>query len=316
MSQARIPMTRIQFGFTMPADSHNRERRLNFVPNLNRALELVAGHFDSAWMVDHLQFGDADILEGFTTLAYFSGLHPQLKFGNTVLCQSFRNPALLAKMGATLQFLSGGRFILGIGAGWHAEEYRAYGYDFPPNPVRVAQLEEAIIIIKAMWTQTQATFEGKYYRVTGAYCEPKPDPVPQIMIGAFRPKMLRLAAKYADGWNVSSTGIQRYRRLVEEFERLCAGVGRDPSTVRHSWGGGCICAPTQDEVKRIAGDRYNVQGLEDDFDFIGTPDQLVEQMRPFIELGVDYFMLDCGGFPELTTLELLVSQVLPALNGS
>lgn len=309
-------MTRIQFGFTMPADSHNRERRSNFVPNLNRALELVAGRFDSAWMVDHLQFGDADILEGFTTLAYFSALHPQLKFGNTVLCQSFRNPALLAKMGATLQILSGGRFILGIGAGWHEEEYRAYGYDFPPNPVRVAQLEEALIIIKAMWTQTQATFEGKYYRVTGAYCEPKPDPVPQIMMGAFRPKMLHLAAKYADGWNVSSTGIQPYRRLVEEFERLCARVGRDPSTVRRSWCGGCICAPTQDGVKRIAGDRYNAQDLEDDFDFIGTPDQLVEQMRPFIEQGVDYFMLDCGGFPELTTLELLVSQVLPALNGS
>ena len=182
-----------------------------------------------------------------------------------------------------------------------------------PEP---AQLEEALIIIKTMWTQTQATFEGKHYQVTGAYCEPKPDPIPQIMIGAFRPKMLRLAAKFADGWNVSSTGIQRYRRLVEEFERLCAGVGRDPSTVRRSWCGGCICAPTQDEVKRIAGDHYNAQDLEDDFDFIGTPDQLVEQMRPFIELGVDYFMLDCGGFPELTTLELLVSQVLPALNGS
>jgi alkanesulfonate monooxygenase SsuD/methylene tetrahydromethanopterin reductase-like flavin-dependent oxidoreductase (luciferase family) len=238
--------------------------------------------------------------------------HPQLKFGHTVICQSFRNPALLAKMAATLQFLSGGRFVLGIGAGWHAEEYRAYGYDFPPAGVRVQQLEETLQIIKAMWTEKQASFAGTYYRVTDAYCEPKPDPLPPIIVGAFGPKMLRLTAKYADGWNVSSTSIHRYRRLVEEFERACAEVGRDPSTVRRSWGGGCVCAPTQAQVEGLAGTRY-VAG-EDDFNFVGTPEQLVEQMRPFIDLGVDYFMLDCGGFPELTTLEMLANEVLPALN--
>ena len=306
-------MRRIQFGLIMPADSRDKGRRATFVHDLNRALDLVAGHFDSAWMVDHLQFGDADLLEGFTALTYMAALHPQLKFGHTVLCQSFRNPALLAKMGATLQFLSGGRFMLGIGAGWHEEEYRAYGYDFPPNRVRVAQLEEALQIIKAMWTETQATFEGQYYRVSGAFCEPKPNPAPTIMVGAFRPKMLRLTAKYADGWNVSSAGIPRYRRLVGAFERACAQVGRDPTTVKRSWAGGCACAPTQEEAERFAGDLYSADKPEDDFGFVGTPQQLVEQMRPFIDLGVDYFMLDCGGFPKLTTLEMLVSEVLPAL---
>jgi alkanesulfonate monooxygenase SsuD/methylene tetrahydromethanopterin reductase-like flavin-dependent oxidoreductase (luciferase family) len=126
-------MTRIQLGFCMPGESRDKERRTTFVEDLNRALNLVTGHFDSAWFVDHLQFGDADMLEGFTALTYMAALHPQLKFGHAVLCQSFRNPALLAKMGATLQFLSGGRFILGLGAGWHEEEYQAYGYDFPPT---------------------------------------------------------------------------------------------------------------------------------------------------------------------------------------
>ena len=116
-AEIRERMTQIQFGFTMPADQLDKAQRTTFVADLNRALQLISGHFDSAWFIDHLQYGDADQLEGFTALAYMAALHPQLKFGHTVLCQSFRNPALLAKMAATLQFLSGGRFILGIGAG-------------------------------------------------------------------------------------------------------------------------------------------------------------------------------------------------------
>jgi alkanesulfonate monooxygenase SsuD/methylene tetrahydromethanopterin reductase-like flavin-dependent oxidoreductase (luciferase family) len=282
------------------------------VADLNRALNLIAGHFDSAWMVDHLQFGDIDVLEGFTALSYLAALHPQLKFGHAVLCQSFRNPALLAKMGATLQFMSSGRFILGIGAGWHEEEYRAYGYDFPPAGVRVEQLEEVIQIIRAMWTQEKATFEGQYYRVNEARCEPRPDPIPTLMVGAFKPRMLRLAARYADWWNVSSSSTARYRPMVEAFEQACIEVGRDPSTVKRSWIGGCACAPTQDEAETFTAGRWSADD-DEDFGFVGTPAQLVQQMRPFIALGVDYFMLDCGDFPKLTTLELLINEVLPAL---
>jgi alkanesulfonate monooxygenase SsuD/methylene tetrahydromethanopterin reductase-like flavin-dependent oxidoreductase (luciferase family) len=305
-------MTPVQFGFVMPADQLDKAQRTAFVADLNRALTLISGHFDSAWVIDHLQFGDADVLEGFTALAYMAALHTKLKFGHSVLCQSFRNPALLAKMSATLQFLSGGRFIFGIGAGWHAEEYQAYGYDFPPAGVRVQQLEETLQIIKAMWTEKKANFTGTYYRVVDAYCEPKPDPLPTIMVGAIGPKMLRLTARYADGWNVSSTGVRAYRQLAEAFERACADVGRDPATVQRSWGGGCVCAPTQAQAERLAGERYRAD--EDDFSFVGTPLQVVEQMRAFIDLGVDYFMVDCGGFPKLTTLELLVNEVLPVLN--
>ena len=306
-------MTRIQFGFCMPADKLDKKRRATFSEDLHRALDLVTGHFDSAWIIDHLQFGDDDVLEGFTALTYLAALHPQLKFGHTVLCQSFRNPALLAKMGATLHFLSNGRFILGLGAGWHAEEYRAYGYDFPADRVRVKQLEETLQIIKALWTQKTATFAGEYYRVTEAYCEPKPDPLPTIMVGAFKPKMLRLTARYADWWNVSSTGVGGYRRMAKAFERACADVGRNPSTIRRSWVGGCACAPTQAEAEALAGDRVSSSD-DDDFGFVGTPKQVVAQMRPFIDLGVNYFMLDCSGFPKLTTLEMLINEVLPSLN--
>lgn len=306
-------MTAIQLGFTIPADQLDKGKRATYVADLDRALTLISGHFDAAWCIDHLQFGEADVLEGFTVLTYLAARHPQLKVGHTVLCQSFRNPALLAKMGATLHFLSGGRFILGLGAGWHEEEYRAYGYDFPSAGVRVEQLAETIQIVKALWAEPVATFHGKHYTIQAAYCEPKPVPPPLLMVGAFQPKMLRLTARYADWWNVSSIGPGIYARMAREFEQACADVGRDPATVRRTWGGGCACASTPAEARRLAGNRVSADNAED-FGFVGTPVQIVEQMGRFIELGVDYFMVDCSGFPTLTTLELLVHEVLPALN--
>ena len=298
----------------MPADSLDKSRRTTFVADLNRTLQVAAGHFDAAWIIDHLQDSTDDSLEGFTTLSYMAAMHPQLKFGHSVLCQSFRNPALVAKMGATLQFLSSGRFILGMGAGWLEEEYRAYGYDFPSGQVRAAQLDEALHIIKALWSEENVTFEGKYHRVLGAQCEPKPEPFPPIMIGAYKPKMLRLTAQYADWWNVSSIGLARYRTLAEACERACAEVGRDPATLRRTWCGGCACAATQEEAQALANGLYSHENTDDDFGFVGTPQQVVEQMHDFIALGVDYFMLDCAGFPGLTTLNMLINDVLPALN--
>jgi alkanesulfonate monooxygenase SsuD/methylene tetrahydromethanopterin reductase-like flavin-dependent oxidoreductase (luciferase family) len=309
-----VSQARVQFGFCLPAEWRGDTLRPTFVADLGRALDLVNGTFDSAWMVDHLQAGDASLLEGFTTVAFLAGQYPGLRFGNAVLSQSFRNPALLAKMAATLQFLSRGRFVLGLGAGWNAEEYRAYGYDFPSDGVRVEQLDETLTIIRALWTRVTATFQGRHYRVVEARCEPRPDPIPTVMVGAFGPRMLRLTARQADWWNVSSTGPARYGRLAAEFDRACAEIGRDPRSVRRTWVGGCACAPTEAAARTWAGDLYSPASAEDDFGFVGTPEQIVRQMQPFLDMGVDYFILDCGGFPRLTTLELLSREVLPAVN--
>src|SRR5207245_7286007 len=143
----------------------------------------------AVWGCDHLRVGAERGVAGWTGRTYLAAAVPRFRYGHLVLSQSFRNRALLAKMAASLQELTGGRFILGIGAGWHEEEYRAYGYDFPSDAVRVEQLEEALQIIKAMWTEEKATFEGKHYRVIEARCAPRPDPMPTIMVGAFKPKM-------------------------------------------------------------------------------------------------------------------------------
>jgi alkanesulfonate monooxygenase SsuD/methylene tetrahydromethanopterin reductase-like flavin-dependent oxidoreductase (luciferase family) len=305
-------MAQLQFGLIVPENPRNPPHRVDYLDALDRLLTTVTGHFASAWSIDHL---DGDVLEGWTAVSYLAALHPQLEWGHTVLSQSFRNPALLAKMGATLQFLSGGRFVLGLGAGGQEAEYRAYGYPFPRGRTRVEELEETLQIITAMWTQERVTFEGRHHRVENAMCEPKPYPIPPVVIGAFGPKMLRLTARHADGWNVSSTGIADYQALTVEMERACAETGRDPATVRRIWSSGCVCAPTEAEVAALAAPRQRL-GPEFEYqpgeDLIGTPAQIIEQMEPFIALGVDCFLLDCGGFPRLTTVETLINDVLPA----
>jgi alkanesulfonate monooxygenase SsuD/methylene tetrahydromethanopterin reductase-like flavin-dependent oxidoreductase (luciferase family) len=305
---------RVQFGLIVPENPQNPPGRSGYLADIDRLLATVVGYCDSAWCIDHLQ---GDVLEGWTTLTYLAARHPSLRWGHTVLALLLRNPALVAKMAATLQFLSGGRFVLGVGTGGHAAEHQAYGYDFPPGRTRVAALDEALHIIRALWTQEHATFAGAHYRVEAAECVPKPDPLPPIMVGAFRPRMLRLVARHADWWNVSSTGIDGYRACVRELQRACDEVGRDPETVRRTWSGGCLCGPTETDIAGIVAQQLR-RGSDAVYqvgeDFVGTPAQVIEQMRPFVELGVDYFMLDCGGFPRLTTVELLIHEVLPALN--
>jgi alkanesulfonate monooxygenase SsuD/methylene tetrahydromethanopterin reductase-like flavin-dependent oxidoreductase (luciferase family) len=303
-------MGQIEFGLILPENPARPPARERYLEDLNRLLVAAKGAFASTWCIDHLQ---GDVLDGWTTISYLSALHPEMSWGNTVLSQTFRNPALVAKMGATLHFLTGGRFVLGIGAGGDPADHVAYGYGFPPPGVRVAQLDEALHIIQLMWTQDRATFAGEHYRIEDAACAPRPVPVPPIMVGAFGPKMLRLVARHADWWNVSSTGIAAYSGYVEQLERACDEVGRDPATLRRVWSGGCTCAPTEAEVQRLAAGWP--QDNDHDFDFAGTPARVVEQMRPFIDLGVDCFLLDCGGFPRLTTVETLARDVLPMLDG-
>lgn len=305
-------MARIQFGWTITSGPRVD---LGVGPEayfaaVNRGFDLINGHFDSAWFVDHLEAGDDSILEGWTALTYFAAQHPQSKFGHAVLSQSFRNPALLAKMAATLQYMSDGRYILGIGAGWKESEYIQYGYPYPPAGVRVEELGEALEIIKLMWHEQRATFHGKHYHIEEAWCEPKPKPIPTIMIGGARPHMLRLVARYADWWNVSWTGIDRYREQVKECERACQEVGRDPATLRRTWFGGCVCGPNEAVVQ----DLNKNSNISASNAFVGTTQQVIEQMQQFVDLGVDYFMLSSIGFPDLTTLETLVNDVMPALN--
>src|SRR5260370_32113622 len=219
-------MSSIEFGLSLTAQP--RMARETYLKQIRESLDIVSGHFHSIWFVEHVQFQDNPVLEGWTALTYMAACYPTFQFGHVVLAQSFRNPALLAKMAATAQFMSEGRFILGIGTGWHQEEYDAYGFPFPKPGARVEQLEETLLILKALWTEPRATIKGKHYQVIDAACEPKPDPLPRIMIGGSQPRMLRLIARYADEWNSSQEDIATFLEQVTESEKACAEVGRDP----------------------------------------------------------------------------------------
>jgi alkanesulfonate monooxygenase SsuD/methylene tetrahydromethanopterin reductase-like flavin-dependent oxidoreductase (luciferase family) len=267
---------------------------------VRRQLELVGPHIDSLWFVDHVQFGDSPVLEGWTALTFHCAEHPQLHVGHMVLCQSFRNPALLAKMAATLQFLSNGRFTLGIGAGWHEEEYRAYGYDFPPASARVDQLEETLQIVKALWTEKLVTYQGRYFSVSGAYCEPQPDPAPPILIGATGARMLNLVARYADKWNAAWIGPDEYRQRDDVLKQECEKVGRDPAVIQRSWFGRCVCVASRKDADALEG-----RGL------LGTPDQIVEKLQAYVDVGIHHFMLGAKSLSDMTTVELLAKEVLP-----
>jgi alkanesulfonate monooxygenase SsuD/methylene tetrahydromethanopterin reductase-like flavin-dependent oxidoreductase (luciferase family) len=300
-------LSQIQFGWVLPIHSKtgNVKQSATFLAELGGMLDLITGHFDSAWCADHLQFGNMHILEGWTTLTYFAALYPLLAFGNMVLCQSFRNPALIAKMAATFQYISNGRLIFGIGAGWYEEEYKAYGYKFPSPGTRVDELEETLLIVKSLWSNEQATLQGVHYQVVNARCEPKPLPPPPIVIGGSKPRILRVIARYADWWSADEPNIADYREQIIECERACTEVKRNPASLRRTWSGNCVCLPTEASLKLLKRDYKG---------FIGTPSQIIEQMRPFIDFGVDYFMLQTGEFSSREMLELLINEVLPGLN--
>jgi alkanesulfonate monooxygenase SsuD/methylene tetrahydromethanopterin reductase-like flavin-dependent oxidoreductase (luciferase family) len=213
-------------------------------------------------------------------------------------------------MGATLQLLTGGRFVMGLGTGWKEDEYYAYGYEFPKPAVRVAQLEETIHIIRKMWTESPATFEGQYYQIRNVYCEPRPDPVPPLLIGGGGEKlMLRLIAKYADWWNYCDT-VETYAHKLSVLRSHCEAVGRDFNEIVKTWDGLQITiAETEAEAWRI----YEASAFRRREHVVGTPDQVAERLRAYIDLGVTIFFLRFDDFPSRAGIQLFVEEVIPQL---
>jgi alkanesulfonate monooxygenase SsuD/methylene tetrahydromethanopterin reductase-like flavin-dependent oxidoreductase (luciferase family) len=204
-------------------------------------------------------------------------------------------------MAATLQHLSGGRFIMALGAGWKEDEYRAYGYDFPRPGVRVEQLEDTLEIVRRMWTQPgQVSYQGKHYHITDAWCEPKPDPVPTLIVGGKGERVLRLAARYADWYNAPDKSLTAYAALVETLRQQCAAVGRDFASIRKTWFGRIVVAHTEEAAVKLSGGRWTRERA-----IVGSPEQVIAQIRAFQDLGVDYFMAEFPGQNDPASLDLL-----------
>jgi alkanesulfonate monooxygenase SsuD/methylene tetrahydromethanopterin reductase-like flavin-dependent oxidoreductase (luciferase family) len=303
---------RTGFGWRIPEFPVNGQGGRVFITHILRSLERVEKSFDSAWLSDHVipwadwQSPSTDNLESWTTVNYLMAMFERISFGHIVLCNSFRNPALLAKMAATLSVLSSGRFILGIGAGWKKDEYLSYGYDFPDAPARIEALDEAVQIVRMMWKQDLVHFNGKHFKINGACCNPKPKPMPPIMIGGAGEKLtLKVVASQADWWN-AGLPLEEYRHKLAVLRKHCERIGRDYESIKKTWLGCIAIAETRDEALRIAA---NNRFATSETTIVGTPDQISQRLTEFADLGVEYFILRFLDFPNITGIEQFAEKV-------
>jgi len=196
--------------------------------------------FETVWNYDHfygLVKNETPTLEGWTSLAAMGVVVRRARVGCMVTGVTYRNPAILAKMAVTVDHITSGRMDFGIGAGWHRDEHRAYGIDFPSAGTRVDMLDEALTVIKRLWMEDSVTFAGRFYTLDDALCEPKPiqRPHPPIVVGGSKPKMLRVIARHADEWNMPShEDPAEWGAANTRLDEACIEVGRDPAAVRRS----------------------------------------------------------------------------------
>jgi len=275
-------------------------------------LDQTAAPFDSLWFPDHVQYAAHKVAEGWTLLAYGLARYPDKLCGHEVLCNSFRNPAHLAKMMATAHALSGGRVILGIGAGWNEEEYRAYGWPYPPTRVRIAQLAEAIELIRAMWTQAPAFYKGEHYELRDAYCEPRPQPTPPIMVGGHGEKhLLRVVARHADWWNYGFRDRATYAHKQEVLKQHCRDARRDYDEIKQVVRAGILIAETEREVERLKASPLT-RPLAD-IHIAGTPAQVTDTLRQVIAQGAHRLTVNFADVPRPEGTYLFAATVLPHL---
>ena len=303
-------MTRLQFGYHPPAGDRGIERvdPETFLTDLDRILTVAAPAFESVWISDHFMTNDRYRLECWTLLTWIAARHPEPLLGTIVLANSYRHPALLAKMAASLQELSGGRLILGYGAGWAGDEYRGYGYPFPPLAQRIDEMAEAIDLIRLLWQGGAVSFAGRHYRLEDALCNPAPDPPPPIMIGGDGERFtLRAVAERADWWNTLHRSPDLLRRRVAILDEHCAAVGRDPASIKRTIVLTVFLRRDGAEARRLAGDRVDAEAPV----FAGDPAALRDHLERLAELGFEHIQLVFADFPETRDMELFLADVRP-----
>jgi F420-dependent oxidoreductase-like protein len=254
-----------------PAAGHPYAELRDFAREAERA------GLESFWVSDHFFGGptgvpDRDCLEAWTLLAALARDTSTIRLGVLVTAAQYRNPALLAKIVAGVDQMSGGRVEFGVGAGWKAEEYHAYGYEFPAAGARVEQLKDTLEICRRLWTHERATYHGKHYRIDDAVCAPKPaqKPHPPIWVGGSGPRVMRLAARYADGFDLGRRGpsgapltSEEMASALAEVRQVCEEVGRERPIALSHWTGAELIgdeASRRQVVERFAG--YARAGLD------------------------------------------------------
>jgi F420-dependent oxidoreductase-like protein len=275
--------------------------------------------FDSLWVYDHFHNvprpSNEAVFECWTTLAAISQVTSTIRLGQMVGCNSYRNPAVLAKITSTIDVISGGRLDWGIGAGWYENEYRGYGFEFPKPKDRIGMLDETVQIVRSMWTEPETTFVGEYYKMKRAQCDPKPlqKPMPPIWIGGGGEQLtLRTVAKYADCSNFGGPP-EAFAHKRDVLREHCEAVGRNAADIRMTWSPEVFIRNTEAEVEAAGSLAAWSQPVDEwrDNNLVGTPEQVAEKIGVYVDLGCGGFIPWCSDYPGTETLELLASEVMP-----
>lgn len=275
--------------------------------------------FDSIWVYDHFHNvprpAQEAVFECWTTIAAISQRTSTIRLGQMVGCNSYRNPGLLAKITSTVDVISGGRLDWGIGAGWYENEYRGYGYEFAKPSDRIGMLKETVEIVKSMWTQPETTYQGKYYTMQRANCDPKPlqDPHPPIWIGGGGEQLtLRVVAQHADVSNFGSS-LDEFIKKREILKGHCHAVGRDEAEIRKTISSEVFIRETEAEIEaagslHLWGEPAEVWRSKA---LVGTPEQVSEKIQKYLDAGCTGFIPWCPDYPSTETLELFATKVIP-----
>jgi F420-dependent oxidoreductase-like protein len=296
------------------------QEQFELVAQTAERLESLGYH--SAWLYDHFHtypvVKEESVFEAWTALTALAGRTKKLRLGTIVTCNSYRNPALLAKMTSTFDVISGGRLELGIGAGWYEDEYRGYGYRFDSNADRIRMLSEAVRIIKEMWTEGKSSFHGKYYQPEGAINYPRPvqKPHPPILIGGGGEQLtLKVVARYADKFNTGGDPAT-YRHKLDVLARHCDAVGRNYNGIEKTYMATVSIAEERSAAERKIEEFASHFGGLPEFrkkHAIGTPADVASYLKQFLDMGVTGFILYFRDALEKRSLELFEEQVMPEL---
>ena len=283
------------------------------------ALEAESLGFHSIWLYDHFHTvptpAQEVTFECWTSTAALARDTKRVRIGQMVTCNSYRNPALLAKMASTVDVLSHGRLVLGIGAGWYEHEYRAYGYTYPGTRERLQRLGEAVQVILAMWTQDEAIFEGTYYQVSGAINQPKGAQKPHIplLIGGEGEKVtLRLVAQYGDACNVGGD-IANIKHKFAVLKQHCEELGRDYNSIRRTTlVDYCAIAETEEAAlaKLTPAELRDLEELRQT-QLIGTPAMIRQRLAEFEEAGVQELIIRFVDATHLESIRLFARECMP-----
>ncbi|MBB5912589.1 F420-dependent oxidoreductase-like protein [Nocardia transvalensis] len=327
----------IRLGYQMPNFSHATSPRDLFPSVVAQARAAEAAGFDAAFVMDHfyqlpvIGSPDEPMLESYTALGALATATERIQLSTLVTGNTYRNPAMLAKTVTTLDMVSGGRAVLGIGAGWYELEHLAYGYEFGTFTERFERLEEALQIIRPMLRGQRPTFDGKWYHTREAMNEPRiRDDLPIMLGGGGEKKTFALAARFADHLNIICNASELPRK-IEALHQRCEEAGRDPQTLETSFLGFLIVDEDGDRARKLQDELLAKQAAQDfssvptenlrasqsDRHFVGTPDDVADQIqRRVLDHGVDGIIVNmvANGHEE-GVLELAGKALSPLVHG-